>query len=248
MPRDTIIGFPVETQHALRSLLMDGAELAPGPDADGIGKRLLKIRAASSAGMRSSASILVHRMYASRGYHSSSVAEGQNANRITLTASDADAVVGTITVGFDSADGLLVDDLFADEIADLRFEGLRLCEFTKLAMDSVVRSKRILASLFHVAYIYAHRIKNFDNLLIEVNPRHVRYYENMLGFVTRGPVRLNRRVNAPAVLLNLDFNHAHRQIDRYGGRPEAAAQERSLYPYFFPADEAAGILSRLTER
>lgn len=227
---------------------MDGTEGSSLPDASQLGRRLFKIRAASSPGSRSSASILIHRMYATRGYRSSSLPDDQSGNRITLMASDAEAIVGTITVGFDSADGLMVDDLFNDELTDMRRHGLGLCEFTKLAMDSVVKSKRVLACLFHVAYIYAHRVRSFDNLLIEVNPRHVRYYEKMLGFVVKGPEKQNLRVNAPAVLLNLDFNHAHEMINQFGGRPELSANERSLYPYFFSVDDADSIYHRLKER
>lgn len=35
-------------------------------------------------------------------------------------------------------------------------------------------------------HIIAHRLNAFDDLLIEVNPRHVRYYERMLGLLSRG--------------------------------------------------------------
>jgi len=112
-------------------------------------------------------------------------------------------------------------------------------------MDNLVHSRRVLASLFHVAYIYAHRIRGVDQLMIEVNPRHVRYYERMLGFKVSGPQRLNRRVSAPAVLMSLDFRHAHEQINRLGGKPELADMNRSLYPLFFSVPEEAGIVGRL---
>jgi len=82
-------------------------------------------------------------------------------------------------------------------------------------------------------------------LMIEVNPRHVRYYERMLGFKVSGPQRLNRRVSAPAVLMSLDFRHAHEQINRLGGKPELADMNRSLYPLFFSVPEEAGIVGRL---
>ena len=241
---DTIIGVPFEAHHALRSLIQDQSE----PDDernDDVSRRLFKIRSADSFGQRSSASILVNRMYATRGYRSTPRPDAQLPTRVTLVASEHEATIGTITVGFDSPSGLHVDDLFAVETASLRDAGHHICEFTKLAIDSVVRSKRVLASLFHVAYIYAHRMMGFDNLLIEVNPRHVRYYERMLGFEAIGEKRLNKRVNAPAVLLCLDFAHAHAQIDRFGGKPEFSSFERSLYPYFFSIAEEASIVARL---
>jgi hypothetical protein len=70
----------------------------------------------------------------------------------------------------------------------------------------------------------------------------------MLGFRVLSAERLNRRVNAPAVLLGLDFDHAHDCIERFGGTPECALVERSLYPYFFSTDEEAGIIGRLRRR
>src|SRR5207248_5108165 len=132
---------------------------------------------------------------ATRGYRTNGLPAAPVPNRITLTACEQDDVMGTITVGLDSSAGLFVDELFRDEVDALRRDGRTVCEFTKLAMDSVVRSRRVLASLFHVAYIYARRLNLFHDLLIEVNPRHVRYYERMLGFAVKSAERLNPRVN-----------------------------------------------------
>ena len=245
MERDTIIGVPFEPHAPLRSLLQDQSDPDLGLHDDEVSQRLFKIRSADSSGQRSSASILINRMYGRRGYLSTPLPAQQLPSRITLVASDHEVTIGTITIGFDSPAGLHADDPFGAETDGLREAGHRVCEFTKLAMDSVVRSKRVLASLFHVAYIYAYRTMGFDTLLIEVNPRHVRYYQRMLGFEPLGPQRLNRRVNAPAVLLSLDFAHAHDQIERYGGRPEYSLVERSLYPYFFSVQEEASIVGRL---
>ena len=241
---DTIIGVPFDSHPLLQSLLQNPSEDDEWTRGE-TSRRAFKIRSADSSGQRSSASILIDRMYATRGYLTSPLPSEQLPTRITLVASEHDATIGTITIGFDSPAGLHVDDPFAEETRDLRAEGRKICEFTKLAIDSVVRSKRVLASLFHVAYIYAHRMMGFDSLLIEVNPRHVRYYERMLGFNVFGQKRLNRRVNAPAVLLCLDFAHAADCISRFGGRPEFSADERSLYPFFFSVTEEANIVGRL---
>jgi hypothetical protein len=241
-----IIGAIYDAPPSLRSLLDDHAATVV-PAIDGA-ERLFKIRAADSHGHRSSASILLNRMYAKRGYTSTGLPSQPTPDRITLTACEEEDTVGTITIGFDSPSGLHVDDLFIEEVDALRRRGRKVCEFTKLAMDSVVKSKRVLASLFHVAYIYAHRLRGIQNLLIEVNPRHVRYYERMLGFEVKSAQRLNTRVNAPAVLLSLDFAHAREQIAHFGGQPDMAAGERSLYPFFFSVGEEAGIVARLRRR
>ena len=244
MEGETIIGVTHEAHPPLRSLIQGSAT---GPDDDGGGEvsRLFKIRAADSHGQRSSASVLINRMYASRGYRVTTTPSEQLPTRITFTANEHDNTIGTISVGFDSERGLHVDELFSSEVEAIRREGRQVCEFTKLAMDSVVQSKRVLASLFHVAYIFAHRMIGIDDLLIEVNPRHVRYYQRMLGFEAMCSPRHNPRVNAPAVLMRLRFAHAHEQIDRFGGRPDYSAVERSLYPLFFSVEEEAAMVGRL---
>jgi len=241
---DTIIGVPFEEHRPLHSMLHDQPEPDPPAAEEQVG-RMVKIRSADSSGRRGSASVLINRMYATRGYRSSPLPAERDPTRITLVASEQDEVIGTITIGFDSASGLHIDDLFASEVDMLRHAGRRVCEFTKLAMDSVVRSKRVLAALFHVSYIYGHLLMRYDNLLIEVNPRHVRYYQRMLGFRAIGTPRLNLRVNAPAVLMSLDFVHARAQIAKYGGKPQYSLLERSLYPYFFAPAEESAIVGRL---
>jgi hypothetical protein len=184
-------------------------------------------------------------MYATRGYEGAELCDKEPGHAKTFLASDHDAEIGTLTISLDSPDGLKVDELFADEVGRFRDSGLRICEFTKLAMDRRARSPRLLASLFHVAYIFAHRVHDLTHLLIEVNPRHVRYYETMLGFEVIAGARHSQRVNAPAVLLALDLCHAERQIGRFGGKPEMSAVERSAYPHFFSAKDEAGIVGRL---
>ncbi len=241
---NTIIGAAFESDRRLRSMLTDTSEPGVHTD-DGLSLRLFKIRTASTTGQLDSASILIDRRYAWRGYQTNPLQYDQGLDRITLVASDEDATIGTMSIGFDGDGGLLVEELFPDEVRSLRAAGHRVCEFTKLAMDSVLGSKRVLASLFHVAYIYAYRVKGFDRLLIELNPRHVKYYEKILGFKVVGPQRMNLRVNAPAVLLCLSFSHTEQQIGKFGGQPQMSATERSLYPYSFSVDEEAGIVGRL---
>ena len=217
-------------------------EGAPGP-------RRFKIKAADVESRRGLVAALLKSRYLWRGYQTNSLAPDQAASqRFTLAAIDNRQTIGTITVTFDGVDKLSADEAFADEVQALRAKGRRLSEFTQLAIDPTVGTKRVLAALFHVAYIVAHRMRGFDTLLIEVNPRHVRYYESMLGCRVLGGVRVKRSVNAPAVLLTVDFEHIMAQIGRLGGRPDLAADERSLYPFAFSLTEEAGIMARLRAR
>jgi len=163
-----------------------------------------RIRVASKARLRSRASSLIERRYAWRGY-SISPLEGHTSGQVTLCASVDEATVATITATLDSPDGLYVSRLYPDEVRQLQQEGRKLCEFTRLAVDESVRSQAILGAIFHVACIYVLNLHRCSDVLIEVNPRHVRFYERMLGFRRVGEERLDPAVNAPAVLMRLDL-------------------------------------------
>jgi hypothetical protein len=204
------------------------------------------IRLTDTTDGRNSASMLINRMYAWRGYASTHQIT-DDPNRITLTATDKGTVVGTLTIGIDAPIGLMADQIFREELDEHRSRGARLCEVTKLAFDPSVRSKISLANLFHLAVIYARDIHGCTDAIIEVNPRHRRFYERMLGFQLQSELRVNPRVNAPAYLLHVSLQFVTEQIEKYGGTYSAENEvtERSFYPYFFSPREERGILHRL---
>ncbi|MES2352946.1 MAG: hypothetical protein V4568_00885 [Pseudomonadota bacterium] len=241
---NTIVGLPLELADQWTPFL--DRQTALSQDDVVVEEKLFKIRLAENSHCKNAASTLIRKMYAWRGYETEGMQSSQP-NRVTLVASADDVTVATITIGFDSPNGLLVDELYDGETDSLRKSGRRLCEFTKLAIDHSIRSKRVLASLFHIAYQYAREIYNYTDLLIEVNPRHVRFYEKMLGFKQFGPRRLNPRVNATAVLLRLEFDHAQEQIAIHGGQADFSKTKKSLYPYFFSPEEEANICNRLVQ-
>ncbi len=219
-------------------LLPDGH---PGP-------RRFKIKTAESGDRRGLIDSLLKSRYGFRGYNQVSLPTDQSVHRFTLVAIEDDETIGTITVAFDGPLGLSAETAFRPEVQALRDQNRRVCEFTKLAIDPTIGTKRVLAALFHVAHIVAHRLRGFDTLLIEVNPRHARYYERMLGCQVLAPERHNPTVNAPAVLLKADFSYIMKQIGEFGGQPERAAGERSLYPFAFTLAEEAAIISRMKAR
>src|SRR5689334_21111845 len=148
---DTIISIPQLT--TLQPLVHEPAASADGGD---IQEARFKVRLANTEGRRSTASYLIERRYAWRGYQVSQAANAAP-NLITLAAYHNDEPVATITVGTDSPRGLVVEALYPDEVASLRAPGVGLCEFTKLAVDNMVKSKAVLAAIFHIAYIHARR-------------------------------------------------------------------------------------------
>lgn len=194
---------------------------------------------------RNSASLLINKMYAWRGYAGTHRLD-DNPNRITLTATEKNGeAVGTLSLGIDSPIGLLADEIFKEELDGFRARGAKICEITKLAFDPRVQSKEALASLFHLSVIYARDLHHCTDIFIEVNPRHRRFYEHMLGFKRHGEARTNPRVNAPAYLLSVNLEYVTEQIEKYGGTGELNSDVRSFYPLFFSPREERGIIERL---
>lgn len=187
--------------------------------------------------------MLVKQRFSSRGYASSPLSNDQN--QLCLQATIDNKSVGTLSVQFDSEEGLSLDHLYQFELDGLRRTGAKLCQFTKFAVDQDVKSKAVLASLFHIAEIWAFRIRQFNYICVEVHPRHVAFYRRMLGFSVLSDVRDNLQVQAPSVLLGIDLNYAASQIALFGGKPELAESERSFYPYFFSPQEEMSLTFRL---
>jgi hypothetical protein len=206
--------------------------------------KTFKVRLADTNQQRNEVGVLIDKMYSWRGYQTSG-SSAAHPHRVTLVASADEITLATITIGFDSHAGLMVDGLYKNEIDVLRRKGKRLCEFIKLAVDGGVKSKQVLAAIFHISHIYAREVTQHTDLFIEVNPRHVAFYERMLGFAQLGDERMNQRVNAPAILLWVDLDTVDKNIREFGGRPELAATEKSLYPYAFTQEEQAQIAEQL---
>jgi hypothetical protein len=142
-----------------------------------------------------------------------------------------------MTLAVDSDRGLAIDRTFADLASSIRRESEGgICELTKLAFDDGVRSKEVLAGVFHMAFIYGTTHTDCTDLFIEVNPRHVRFYEMMLGFKGVGSERINTSVGAPSRLMRLSVDSIRQNIREMAGA-QPLSNARSLYPYFFPPEE-----------
>lgn len=220
---------------------LDGSKGDPGqlPGA-------FKIRLAKSRDLGTDAGTLVERGYSRRGYQTSS-STSADPNLFTFVAYDEGKLTGTVSIRIDSERGLSADQLYREEIDDLRGSGCKICEFTRLAVDVKAVSKPVLAGLFHTAYLFAAKVRGCSFAVIEVNPRHVAFYRHALRFEPIGPERMNRRVNAPAVLLCVPFDTIAEGLAKYAGKPDKPNSTRSLFLYGFPKKEEVGVLKRLRE-
>lgn len=203
-----------------------------------------RVRVAADRRTRERAYQLAFRLYLERGYVSASQearivsAFDLHPDTLTLLAEDINGQdLATVSLVFDSARGLPSDEIFGEELGALRARNLRLVEVTRLAIsDAYGPSKALLIALFNLCFVFGRRVMNFDHSVIEVNPRHVKYYSRMFHYEATGPLRACPRVNdAPAQLLGLDLEVYDREIQRVGGQG-AAASERSLYAHFHPPE------------
>jgi hypothetical protein len=133
-----------------------------------------------------------------------------------LLAESAGTLTGTLTIRDESALGLLAERTYGDEIRSLRSEDRRLGELGKLAVEEGVDWKTTLDALVQSAYIVARIMYKLTDVVIEVNPRHVRFYQRVFGFTVGGAERMCERVGAPSVLLHLD-------VECFGRRLQLAA-------------------------
>lgn len=234
----TIISF--ESPYRLR-------DLSPPTDKDDeaheeqLGEKLFKLRFAQQDEVFNHASVLVQKRYAWRGFPK--VQLKKYPNRITILSLHQEKIVGTVTVGYDSVEGMLVDDIYKEEIDNLRAQGKRVGELSKLAIDENIGSKQLLASLIHIAYLYG-VIHECTDAIIEIVPHHKSFYEKKLGFKQIGEEKMNKRVHFPVLLMHLELEYMRKKIEELGGTGKEA-KDRSLYPYFFSPQDQAGILGRL---
>jgi hypothetical protein len=187
------------------------------------GPDLVRAKVASTAGEFAAAASLVESRYAWRGY---AVQSHDRASAITVVATrDADTV-GTLTLRADGPAGLAADEGYREALNLARKAGRRLCELTRLAIESDAAWRPTLVALIGLAYLAGRTVHQVTDVFVEVNPRHVRFYQRMFGFVAAAGQRMCPRVGAPAVLLRLEldrFEMLLRQPDLYAAGPHATA-------------------------
>ncbi|MFA9480087.1 hypothetical protein ACERK3_17570 [Phycisphaerales bacterium AB-hyl4] len=116
-------------------------------------------------------------------------------------------VVSTISSYTDGPTGLPLDQVYPDELTQLRRRGRRLAEIGLLA-DRRENPSRTLNSLFDLmrfGVLYDIHC-GMDDTVIGVHPRHAPFYQRMIGFEIAGPERSYATVNDQlVVLLRLDL-------------------------------------------
>ncbi|HRD35390.1 MAG TPA: long-chain N-acyl amino acid synthase [Rhodocyclaceae bacterium] len=196
--------------------------------------------------LQAAVSQLVRTMYSARGLHvpiEQTTTPVASPRTTTLVARAGEKVLGTVTVGADARSGLLADERYRAEVDRIRMHSIGLCEFTRLAIDPLFSSPRILANMFNVAFVLARHLHRANDLVMEVNPRHVGYYRRMLGCTVAGAETICPRVGAPAILLHLSLEHVQSQIEQH--HAGTLNKIRNLYRLSFPPPEQPQLLATL---
>jgi hypothetical protein len=154
-------------------------------------------------------------------------------------------IVGSITTLFDSPRKLPADKIYKEELQSLRQSGKKMAEIS----PDYRNSKEILVLLFNYMAIYAYHVRRFDNLIIEVNPRHKEYYKSILCFEEIGAEKPCPQVqNAPAILLSLPLKRYQSEVKRCHQQPTLEKKERTLYPYFLKLEQENLVASYLEKQ
>lgn len=148
-------------------------------------------------------------------------------------------IAGSVTLLFDKNARLPVEKIYPDEVKELKKTNPKIGELSRLVVSPEYRnSKSILVLLFNYLAIYLHSIKEYDGLVVQVNPRHKTYYKSLLSFDEIGSEKPCPQVqNAPAILLFLSTKKYYAEMSRCKSELGSNKKERTLYPYFLNPEQ-----------
>jgi hypothetical protein len=173
---------------------------------------------ATSAAQLRAASALVESRYTWRGY---ALSGNATQHGVTLIAMQRELTLGTLTLRLDGPAGLAADEVYRATIDAVRERGRRVCELTRLAIDSAAEWRPTFGALLGLAYLVGRVLHEVTDVFVEVNPRHERFYRHMFGFVAAAGKRICTRVKAPAVLLRLEVDRLDARLADFFGANRA---------------------------
>lgn len=155
-------------------------------------------------------------------------------------------LAGSMGVRLDSTvRGLAADDMYRDELDELRAAGQKLAELVQISVDMNSVPRRVLAGLFHTAYLFAGIARGCDYCVLLANARYADFFYSSLGFDYVGDERVNTRTATPMALLAAHLPTVNEALARVGGRPGLATGDPTLFSHGFSPEEVAGVMKRL---
>ncbi len=212
------------------------------------------IKIANTLEERESAFRLGYQCYLDKGYINKNKSEclvrsyDFDSETVILIVQDQHKkVVGTVSLVFDGSSYLPAEKAYSNELLTFRNSGSTMVEMSRLACDPNYRNvKQILILLINYSAIYIRLVKNYNSLIIEVNPRHKNYYLALLNCEEVGSTKECAHVgNAPAVLLYLSAIKYQFELNRFIQGKAINKCNRSLYPYFLKPEQEKLVASYL---
>lgn len=157
---------------------------------------------------------LVRSAYSEVGYDTSFLnpcrsSETARQERTTLIAQLDKKMVGTFTTFIDGPAGLKSEQAYPEEIGAFRREGKSIVELGQFAVqhfDSLQMTQMAFSAMNNGLYLVCANLRRKQLAIVfEVHPHHVKYW-NSLGWKIVGPPRRCHRVNAPGVLMLMEFS------------------------------------------
>ena len=228
------IHLTMDSYHQGRALL----EKSKTPD--------FTIKIANSLEEREAVFSLAYKIYLEKGYIKANSQEwliqnyDSNSETIILIVQDTEKnIVGSATILFDGALKLPADLIYNKELAVLRQSDYRIAELSRLIINKENRnSKQILVLLFNYAAIFIRHVKKYNNLIVQVNPRHKNYYKSLLSFEEIGKEKPCPSVqNAPANLMSITSYQYQNELNRFSDFQLIKKSERSLFQYFLKTEQ-----------
>jgi hypothetical protein len=236
---NTVFSEPATQSARFRALTPVGAD--PGPFSEVEPRETFRIRIAQGGAKR----------------RETAATRRQPLDRETLPGAELDPflfgllahhegrLAGSMSVRLDSPRGLAADELYRDELDALRGGNQKLAELVQVSVDMNSVPRRVLAGLFHTAYLFAGTVRGCDYCLLVTGARHADFFYASLGFDYVGDERLNRRAGQPMALLAAHLPTVLEALARIGGRPGLATGDPTLFPNGFSPEEATGVVRRL---
>jgi hypothetical protein len=153
---------------------------------------------------------------------------------IVVSARRDGEVVGTLTLLFDGAVGLPMDELYPEALTRFRRAGRRIVEVGNFAIAKHVRGTAIVMHLMRAAVRLA-MAERQDDLVIAVHPKHATFYRTIWLMERFGQVAPYSEVKgAPAIGLRGDLKNAPELLlFFYGWLP----RDRNLFTFVFDSSE-----------
>lgn len=111
--------------------------------------------------------------------------------------------------------GLPLDSLYREEADFLRGQGRKLVEIGSLATEKSLRGRNVVMYLYKAVINYG-LMTGANDLCLTVNPKHVRFYSDIMLCEQIGDEKYYPWVGAPAVLMRANFDtYAQKMLETY---------------------------------